>query len=72
MRSNLAEVGLGAWEGELVANVKEQYASSFDNYRNDLDKFEGKEFGGEDIQKLKPGLFVLLKQPLIISQKAIF
>ena len=51
LRSNLAEVGLGAWEGELVANVKEQYASSFDNYRNDLDKFEGKEFGGEGYTK---------------------
>lgn len=47
LRSNVAEVGLGRWEGELVANVQVAYATAYHNYRHDLDKFEGSEFGGE-------------------------
>lgn len=51
LRSNIAEVGLGKWEGELVSNVTINYAESFKNYREDLDKFEGKEFEGEGYTK---------------------
>lgn len=47
LRSNIAEVGLGRWEGELVANVQVKYATAYHNYRHDLDQFEGAEFGGE-------------------------
>ncbi|WP_220739965.1 histidine phosphatase family protein [Leuconostoc miyukkimchii] len=47
LRSNIAEVGLGKWEGELVANIATNYANAYHNYRDDLDKFEGEEFEGE-------------------------
>lgn len=51
LRSNLAEVSLGEWEGELVANVQERYPKAYDNYRHDLDHFEGQEFDGEGYTK---------------------
>lgn len=51
LRSNLAEVGLGEWEGELVANVQERYPEAYNNYRHDLNQFEGQEFGGEGYTK---------------------
>lgn len=51
LRSNVAEVNLGKWEGELVANVKQRYPKAYYNYRENLDQFEGKEFGGEGYTK---------------------
>ncbi len=51
LRSNIAEVGLGQWEGELVANVKQKYATAYYNYRENLDEFEGQEFDGEGYTK---------------------
>ncbi|GMA69225.1 phosphoglycerate mutase [Leuconostoc litchii] len=66
LRSNLGEVGLGEWEGKLVANVKERYPASFDNYRNHLDQFEGKEFGGEGYTKAEKRFVRFIKA---IAQK---
>lgn len=51
LRSNIAEVGLGRWEGELVAQVQIDYATAYHNYRHDLDQFEGTEFDGEGYTK---------------------
>lgn len=57
LRSNIAEVGLGKWEGELVANIATNYANAYHNYRDDLDKFEGEEFEGEGYTRAE-GRFV--------------
>lgn len=51
LRSNIAEVGLGDWEGELMVNVQAQYPEAYHNFREDLDQFEGKEFHGEGYTK---------------------
>ncbi|CAM3128080.1 histidine phosphatase family protein [Leuconostoc rapi] len=51
LRSNIAEVGLGDWEGELMANVQAKYPEAYHNFREDLDKFEGQEFHGEGYTK---------------------
>lgn len=51
LRSNIAEVGLGDWEGELMSNVQAQYPEAYHNFREDLEKFEGREFHGEGYTK---------------------
>lgn len=51
LRSNIVEVNLGDWEGELVVNVKLKYKEAFHNYRENLDAFEGQDFGGEGYTK---------------------
>ncbi|CAH1850055.1 MULTISPECIES: histidine phosphatase family protein [Convivina] len=47
IRSNLLEVGLGQWEGELTSQVAKDFPKAYDQYRNHLEEFEGEEFDGE-------------------------
>ncbi|MBS9338482.1 histidine phosphatase family protein [Fructobacillus sp. M2-14] len=51
LHSNIIEVGLGDWEGELKADVMKNYPEAYDTYRNHLEKFEGQGFHGEGYTK---------------------
>lgn len=51
LHSNIAEVGLGEWEGQLKEDVMKNYPEAYDTYRNHLEDFEGQGFDGEGYTK---------------------
>ncbi|MDF7626902.1 histidine phosphatase family protein [Lactobacillaceae bacterium L1_55_11] len=50
LRSDLAEFGLGQWEGHTHEEIDQKYPQDYYDYRHDLTQFDGRDFGGENYQ----------------------